>query len=258
MALEMEKPQTHLPSRSDKTINFENGRQRNRHQLAGRGFVRKPIRKTEWRFGLYVVRDHGTVMYRMKRRVHERPDLFQSFQTGEQAIDYLERVRWHGQPVCPYRKRENIGRHVSGDRGNQRRQCRESARAVSVTVGTLFHGTHMPLRKWFPLIALMLNAKKSASAYRISRDPGIRRPTVWSMIHRIRVAMATDREQSDLLHGIVEADEVYIGGKPRSGNKREEDAPNKRGRGTWKTAVIGIAECLGGAIAKVADAYDLS
>ncbi len=146
---------------------------------------------------------------------------------------------------------------MSGDRGNQRRQCRECTRAVSVTAGTLFHGTHMPLRKWFPLIALMLNAKKSASAYQISRDQGIRRLTVWSMMHRIRVAMATDREQSDLLNGIVEVDEAYIGGKPRNGNKREGDTPNKRGRRMWKTAVTGIAECPG-AIAKVAEANDLS
>lgn len=116
----------------------------------------------------------------------------------------------------------------------------------------------MPLRKWFLLIALMLNAKKSASAYQISRDLGIRRPTVWSMMHRVRLAMASDQEQADLLHGIVEADEVYIGGKPRKGNKREGDKPNKRGRGTKKVPVIGIVERLGSVIAKVAEANDLS
>ncbi len=135
-------------------------------------------------------------------------DLFQSFQTDEQAIEHLEKARWHGHPVCPYCKSENIGRHASGDRGNQRWQCRDCTRAFAVTVGTIFHGTHMPLRKWFLLIALMLNAKKSASAYQISRDLGIRRATIWSMMHRVRLAMATDQEQSDLLHGIIEADEL--------------------------------------------------
>jgi len=116
----------------------------------------------------------------------------------------------------------------------------------------------MPLRKWFLLIALMLNAKKSASAYQISRDLGIRRATVWSMMHRARLAMATDQEQSALLHGIVEADEVYVGGKPRKGNKRDGDEPNKRGRGTKKVPVIGVVERLGSVIAKVAEANDLS
>jgi hypothetical protein len=78
--------------------------------------------------------------------------------------------------------------------------------------------------------------------------------------HRVRLAMATDQEQSDLLHGIVEADEVYIGGKPRKGNRRDGDADtlNKRGRGTKKTAVIGVTERLGRVIAKVAEAHDLS
>lgn len=185
-------------------------------------------------------------------------ELFQSFQTDEQAIDYLETVRWRGRPVCPYCKSENVGHHASGDRKNQRWQCRDCSRAFAVTVGTIFHGTHMPLRKWYMLIALMLNAKKSASSYQISRDLGIRRPTVWTMMHRVRLAMASDQEQADLLHGIVEADETYIGGKPRKGNKRDDDTPNKRGRGTKKTAVIGIAERLGNVIAKVAQANDLS
>lgn len=185
-------------------------------------------------------------------------ELFQSFQTDEQAIDHLEKARWHGHPVCPYCKSENIGRHASGDRGNQRWQCRDCTRAFAVTVGTIFHGTHMPLRKWFLLIALMLNAKKSASAYQISRDLGIRRATIWSMMHRVRLAMATDQEQSDLLHGIIEADECYIGGKPRKGNNRDDDKPNTRGRGTKKVPVVGAVERFGSVIAKVADANDLS
>ncbi len=60
----------------------------------------------------------------------------------------------------------------------------------------------------------MLNAKKSVSSYAISRDLGIRRATVWTMRHRVRLAMASDQEQADLLHRIVEADEVDIGGNP--------------------------------------------
>ncbi len=185
-------------------------------------------------------------------------ELFQSFQTDEQAIDYLETVRWHGHPVCPYCKSEHVGRHASGDRKHQRWQCQDCSRAFSVTVGTIFHGTHMPLRQWYMLLALMLNAKKSASSYQFSRDLGIRRPTVWTMMQRIRLAMATDQDQADLLHGIVEADETYVGGKPRKGNKRDGDISHKRGRGTAKAAVIGVAERLGNVIARVAEANDLS
>lgn len=70
--------------------------------------------------------------------------------------------------------------------------------------------------------------------------------------------MANDPDQDKLLHGIVEADETYVGGKPRKGNRRDGDKPNKRGRGTKKTAVVGIAERGGRVIAAPAKPGDLS
>lgn len=185
-------------------------------------------------------------------------EIFQSFQTQEQAVEHLEKVRWGGEPHCPYCGSVSVGRHASSDRGMARWQCRDCGRAFAVTVGTLFHGTHIPLRNWFLVLALMLNAKKSASSYQIARDLGMRRPTVWSMMHRIRTAMAADPEQEKLLHGIVEADETYVGGKPRKGNKRDDDTPNKRGRGTKKVPVIGAVERGGRVVARVANPGDLS
>lgn len=185
-------------------------------------------------------------------------ELLQSFQTQEQAIEHLENVRWRGRPVCPYCNSERVGRHASSDRENQRWQCRACTRAFAVTVGTIFHGTHVPLKNWFLVLALMVNAKKSASACQIARDVGMRRPTVWSMMHRLRAAMEADTQESRLLHGIVEADETYVGGKPRKGNRRDDDKPNKRGRGTKKAAVIGVVERGGRVVAKAAEAADLS
>ena len=185
-------------------------------------------------------------------------EIFQSFQTQEQAIEHLEKVRWGGEPHCPYCGSVSVGRHASADRNMARWQCRDCTRAFAVTVGTLFHGTHIPLRNWFLVLALMLNAKKSASAYQISRDLGMRRATVWSIMHRIRTAMAADAEQEKLLFGIVEADETYVGGKPRKGNNRDDDTPKKRGRGTKKVAVIGAVERGGRVVARVANPGDLS
>jgi transposase-like protein len=113
-------------------------------------------------------------------------------------------------------------------------------------VGTIFHSTKIPLHKWFILISLMLNAKKGLSACQASRDLGIRRMTVWSMMHRVRKAMA---DNDSLLSGIVEMDETYIGGKPRKQAKKhddDDDTPlppiNKRGRGTKKECVVGMIE----------------
>jgi len=185
-------------------------------------------------------------------------EIFQTFQTQEQAIEYLETVRWRGRTLCPYCDSENVCRHASGDRAMQRWQCWACERSFSVTVGTIFHGTHVSLRNWFLLLELMLNAKKSASACQIARDLGMRRPTVWSMMHRVRMAIANDQAQADLLYGIVEADECYIGGRPRKGNRREDDTNNKRGRGTSKTPVVGIVERNGRVVAQAAKPSQLS
>jgi transposase-like protein len=184
--------------------------------------------------------------------------IFQSFQTQEQAIEYLEAVRWCGKPICPYCGKETVCRHVSADRAGQRWQCWSCKRAFAVTVGTIFHGTHIPLRSWFMLLGLMLNAKKSSSACQIARDLSIRRATVWSMMHRVRMAMVKDPAQKALLFGIVEADETYIGGKPRKGNHHKNGPHAKRGRGTLKTPVVGIAERNGRVIARMVAARDLT
>lgn len=171
--------------------------------------------------------------------------IFRTFQTQEQCLDYLEQVRWRGEPVCPYCSSKRVGRHTSPDRANQRWQCRECTRAFSVTVGTIFHRTHVPLQKWFLLLGLMLSAKRCASSHQIARDLGIRQPTVWSMMHRARVAMANDQEQERLLHGIVEADETYIDGKPRKANRRDDDLKAQPGQGREEAVVLGAIECDG-------------
>lgn len=133
--------------------------------------------------------------------------LIEEFSDNDKAVAYLTSVRWKDGVICP---KCNSGKTCKHNTKNKAKgwQCWNCNHTFSVTVGTIFHGTHVPLNKWFWLIALMLNAKKGLSAYQAARDLGMRRPTVWSMMHRIRKAMATD--QMDLLKGIVEMDECYI------------------------------------------------
>ena len=168
--------------------------------------------------------------------------IFEKFETELDAIEHLEQVRWGGKPSCHYCKSQRTSIHRSKDRAVRRWQCHECRRAFSVTVGTVFHKTHVPLKKWFLILALMVNAKKSASACQVARDLGMNRPTVWSIMHRIRAAMAFDPEQKALFKGIVEADETYIGGKPRHKNRAKDRVNHPRGRGTSKTPVIGVLE----------------
>ena len=156
--------------------------------------------------------------------------------TQDKCLTLLEEGRWRDHSKCPYCDSDKVSRHKEKSR-QSRWQCSNCKKSYSVTVGTIFHHTHLELPKGFAVLSLMLNAKKRLSSHRISRDVGLRQPTALSIQNRIRKAMAT--EQGELLKGIVEMDETHIGGKPR------HKGISKRGRGTDKTAVIGAVERKG-------------
>lgn len=98
----------------------------------------------------------------------------------------------------------------------------------------------------------MLNAKKNVSNAQLARDLGLPYKTAWALALRVREAMLTDPEQRRLFEGIVEMDEVYIGGKPRPSNDKQgkQGGGHKRGRGTDKMPVVGVVERHGRAFAK--------
>lgn len=169
--------------------------------------------------------------------------IYTKFPTQESCLLHLEQSRWKNSPSCTYCESKKVYRHA--EKSKIRWQCGDCKNSFSVTVGTIFHNTHVDLQKWFLLISLMLNAKKGLSSYQAARDIDLRRPTVWSMMHRIRNAMKDD---GTLLSGIIEMDETYIGGKPRRGNNRDDDqegGSNPRGRGTKKIPVVGMVERKG-------------
>ncbi len=88
--------------------------------------------------------------------------------------------------------------------------------------------THMPLQKWFVAISFILNAKKSLSSCQLARDLDMTNPTAWYMQQRTRAAMASG--QLPLLKGIIEADETYVGGRPRRRRNRKDDDNQKKKR----------------------------
>ncbi len=153
--------------------------------------------------------------------------VYKQFPTQQDCLTYLEKVRWNNEPKCPYCRSSN---HSPMKKEN-RYHCNNCNTSYSVTVGTIFHKTKMDLQKWFLGISLMLNAKKGISARQLARDLEVNKNTAWYMAMRIRKAMV---ENHELLDGIIEVDETYIGGKPRKGNGTKSGGGNKRGRGTSK------------------------
>lgn len=173
--------------------------------------------------------------------------IFQRFPDHEACIEHLETVRWGDDPFCPYCGSLDVAQ--KDERGRMGRwNCHDCKSSFNVLSGTIFQKTKIPLQKWFLAIALILNAKKSLSSWQLARDLDMNQKSAWYLAIRLRRAMAS--KEGPLLQGIVEADECYVGGKPRKGNKRGGGKPNKRGRGTRKMPVIGAVERHGNVVAK--------
>lgn len=142
--------------------------------------------------------------------------------TAEECRTNLETRRWPNGPICPKCGEDNpyvINRKVSANTKNKVSKvyrCRPCAKQFSVTVGTIFEDSHIPLNKWFAAIYLMCASKKGVSALQIKRMLNVSYKSAWFMCHRIREAMS--ESGAGPLVGIIEADETYIGGRTRRGH----------------------------------------
>lgn len=105
-------------------------------------------------------------------------------------------------------------------------ECRGCRKQIYVTAGTIFHKSRVPLRKWFWAIFLMATSKKGVSMLHLQKQLGIKSyRTAWLMGHKIRQAMI-QRNGLYMLEGMVEADEIFIGGK-QSLDERRKAGSNK-------------------------------
>ena len=173
------------------------------------------------------------------------------FPDQEACIEHLERVRFNPRAICPHCGSYDVARKAENDRVG-RWNCHDCKSSFNVLSGTIFANSKIPLQKWFMAIGLMLNAKKSLSSPQLSRDIEVPQKASWYMQQRIRAEM-TNKQGEIMLHGIIEADETYLGPKPRKRNKRDDNEPKApRGRGTRKTPVIGAVERGGKVVAQVA------
>ena len=164
------------------------------------------------------------------------------------AAEYLESIRWPNGAFCPHcGEAERVNRLNSKATTRRLWKCYGCRKQFTVTVGTIFESSHVPLNKWLAAFYLLCASKKGMSAHQLHRMIGVTYKTAWFMFHRIREAMKQPEFQSQM-GGIVEADETYIGGKRRGGRKRvraENRQAELRGRpkpGGNKTAVFTLVE----------------
>ncbi len=151
--------------------------------------------------------------------------LMEWFPDDAACLAYLERLRWPGGFVCP-----RCGSHQGWRIADGRFSCGGCARKVSVTAGTIFHGTRTPLTTWFAAVWYVTNQKFGASALGLQRVLGLGSyETAWTIVHKLRRAMV--RPDRDLLSGLVEVDETYVGGEEKG----------VAGRQTHSKAIVAIA-----------------
>jgi transposase-like protein len=169
----------------------------------------------------------------------------------EQARQYLEEIRWPDGPMCPSCDGKDIYRFEATTRRNgtlgptrHLLKCKACKRQFTATVGTIFEDSKIPLNKWLAAIYLMCASKKGISAHQLHRMLAVTYKTAWFMAHRIRLAMKD--KSPTLLTGTIEADETYVGGKPRGHPDRRGKVKNMSQRITEakgkKVAVVGILE----------------
>jgi transposase-like protein len=140
----------------------------------------------------------------------------EAYGTEEQCRAVVEKLRWPKGFVCPLCGGAE-GRWLST---RPKIQCRTCRHQVSLTAGTIFHATKLPLTSWFLAMWLIATAKNGISSVELGRRLGITQTNAWALKQKIMAAM-TARENARRLDGRVEMDDVSLGGH----------RPGKRGRG---------------------------
>jgi transposase-like protein len=164
------------------------------------------------------------------------------------ARAHLEAVRWPNGAFCPHCGSFNV--HLMEGKSHRPglRYCRDCAGHFTVTVGTVFERSHIPLHKWVLANYLMNASKKGMSAHQLHRTLDLPYKTAWFMAHRIREAMRMANPTPLGGDGkIVEADETYYGKKetPTPSPHRRGQPYIKKGKAAEKRAVVALVERAG-------------
>ena len=149
------------------------------------------------------------------------PAFLERYGTEAQCRDALMRMRWPGAFRCPHCGHAG---HCQL-RGRPVLQCNRCKRQVSLTAGTLFARTHLPLRIWFLAIYLLTQHKNGISALSLRRQLGVNANTAWLVKHKLMQAMI-ERDDTKPLAGIVQLDDAYWGGE-RHGGSTGRGSPGK-------------------------------
>lgn len=180
------------------------------------------------------------------------PELLDYFREEKTCIEYYEKLRWNGNPVCPHCGAENPYKT------NRGYKCSDSDchKKFTVRVGTIFENSKIKFRIWFAAIYLATTHKKGISSVQLALDLGITQKTAWFVLHRIREMLKDKAPQMLGENKMVEADEAYIGGIEKNkhyGRQRSRENLSLTNDGKPfkdKKVVVGIIERNGNVVLK--------
>jgi len=174
----------------------------------------------------------------MATKSMDLPKLMIQFGSEDKCHAFLESLRWPDGVACPRCE----GATISRIHARRQFECDSCRYQFSVRVGTVLQDSKLPLAKWFLATFIMIESKKGVSSNQLKRMLGVSYKTAWFLSHRIRAAMG--EVETMKLSNIVEADETFVGGKPRRGSGRRDEwggipGPNPD---KPKTVVLGAVE----------------
>lgn len=143
-------------------------------------------------------------------------DMMSTLNSEKACREHLEKLRWNGEPICPHcgSQRENHYKIKGRTEEKFRYKCKDCRLPFTVTLGTIFEKSTIPLQKWFMTIYLFTTNKKGISSHQLMRDIGVTQKSAWFMLSRIRnsIRCRVDFE----FDGITQIDETYVGGKNKN------------------------------------------
>ena len=166
--------------------------------------------------------------------------LVDTFHSEDACRSYLEDLRWPDGLACLRCGSTSVSRIHTRDQLD----CNSCRYRFSVTSGTIFHDTHLPLWKWFLATYTIVESKKGVSANQVKRELGVSYKTAWYLCHRIRNAMTQASQDVEPLDGTIEVDETWIGGKSQGFG---------RGYTGNKALVVGVVQRKGSIVLQVAN-----